>query len=197
MPALLVLCSPSPICRSLLFSPAIHWNPWVILIPCPHIFVVISFCLIFPVIGLLAVLPLASLFRTLLNCTPRDREAVAQPMWLSPHPNLFPPISLFFFFTASHVLVACHPLTMDLRDGWQEQKLDTSPSVSSDSSWTSFDLSTDLTSVSSDQVSTPVAASSGCELFGQSWSLLWNKVSSGKKTRVFIWRETSFLGNEE
>lgn len=86
---------------------------------------------------------------------------------------------------------------MDLGDRWQEEKLDTSPSVSSDSSWTSFDLSTDLTSVSSDQVSTPIAAPSGCEPFGEKPSLPSIKASSGMQTRVLVWRETSFLGNDE
>lgn len=159
----------------------------------------ISFYLIFPAMGLLAVLPLASLFRTLSNHTRRNREAAVQHMWLSPHPNLFSPISLFFSFylTSPHVLVACHSLTMDLGDGWREEELDTSPSVSSDSSWTSFDLSTDLTSISSDQISTPAEASSVCELFRESRSLPLIKVSSGKQTRVFVWRETSFLANDE
>lgn len=89
------LCSPSPICRSLLVSPAICWSPWVILLPFPHILMAISFCLIFPAVVLLAV-PLVSLFRTLLNHTRREREAVAQRTWLSPRPNLFPPSPIFY-----------------------------------------------------------------------------------------------------
>ncbi|AWO95676.1 putative FERM and PDZ domain-containing protein 4-like [Scophthalmus maximus] len=88
---------------------------------------------------------------------------------------------------------------MDLGDGPQEEKLDSSPSASSDSSWTSFDCSTDLTSVSSDQISTPVSAQSGCALVEdqspkKSPSV---KVSSEMRTRKVAWRETSFLGNDE
>uniref|UniRef100_A0A8D2ZQ95 FERM and PDZ domain containing 4 n=1 Tax=Scophthalmus maximus TaxID=52904 RepID=A0A8D2ZQ95_SCOMX len=88
---------------------------------------------------------------------------------------------------------------MDLGDGPQEEKLDSSPSASSDSSWTSFDCSTDLTSVSSDQISTPVSAQSGCALVEdqspkKSPSV---KVSSEMRTRKVAWRETSFLGNDD
>lgn len=93
-----------------------------------------------------------------------------------------------------------YSFTMDLRDELQEEKLDTSPSVSSgSSSWTSFDLSTDLTSVSSDQASTPVAAPCGCKLFDdrhlkKSSSV---KVSSDLRISKVAWRETSFLGSDE
>lgn len=96
MPALLVFVF--SISHLQIFISAIYWSLWVILFPCPHILMAISFCLIFPAMGLLAVLPLASLFRTLLNWTRRDREAVAQHMWLSPHPYLFPHLPFFFFF---------------------------------------------------------------------------------------------------
>lgn len=88
---------------------------------------------------------------------------------------------------------------MDLGDGIQEEQLDTSPSVSSDSSWTSFDLSTDLTSVSSDQVLTPVTAPSGCEPFEDRCPKTSSsvKVSSEVQISKVAWRETSFLGSDE
>lgn len=88
---------------------------------------------------------------------------------------------------------------MDLRDGLQEAKVDTSPSASSDSSWTSFDLSTDLTSVSSDQVSAPVTDPSGRKPFEDQHPKKSSsvKVSSEARTREVAWRETSFLGNDE
>lgn len=91
---------------------------------------------------------------------------------------------------------------MDLRDGLREQKIDSSPSASSDSSWTSFEHSTDLTSISSDQVLTPLTAPSCCKLFeDQDQDLKKNpssaKVSSGVQTREVTWRETSFLGDDE
>lgn len=89
---------------------------------------------------------------------------------------------------------------MDLRDELREEKLDTSPSVSSgSSSWTSFDLSTDLTSVSSDQALTPVAAPCGCKLFDD-WHLKKSpsvKVSAEVRISKVAWRETSFLGSDE
>lgn len=85
---------------------------------------------------------------------------------------------------------------MDLGDGFQEENVDTS---SSDSSWTSFDLSTDLTSVSSDLVLTPVTAPPGCKPFMDQHpnkpSIV--KVSSKVRTQEVAWRETSFLGNDE
>lgn len=98
------LCSSSTICTSAQSSPAICWSPWVISFPCPHIFMAISFCLIFPAMGFLAALPLASLFRRLSNHTWRDREAFTQQMWLSPNPNLLPfhlPFFFFFFYRFS------------------------------------------------------------------------------------------------
>ncbi|KAK2856863.1 hypothetical protein Q5P01_005598 [Channa striata] len=79
----------------------------------------------------------------------------------------------------------------------QEVNVDTSPSASSDSSWTSFDLSTDLTSVSSEHVLTPVTAPSGCKLFTFLKTSSTVKDSSNKRTREVVWRETSFLGNDE
>lgn len=182
------LCLHLPSADLYLSQPELYFSPWVVLFPsiswCPSLLSNVSragpfFC------------PASSL--TLQGTIDPDRDAVGQHMWLSPHPNLFPHLNFFF----PHVLVACHSFTMDLGDRWQEEQLDTSPSVSSDSSWTSFDLSTDLTSVSSDQVSTPIAAPSGYEPFGEPPSLPSIKVSSGKQTSVLVWRETSFLGNDE
>lgn len=77
--------------------------------------------------------------------------------------------------------------------------MDSSPSVSSDSSLTSFDLSTDLTSVGSDQILTPLTAPVGWKPFENqhpktSASI---RVSSEVRTRGFAWRETSFLGDDE
>ncbi|KAM7365363.1 hypothetical protein PAMP_016296 [Pampus punctatissimus] len=87
---------------------------------------------------------------------------------------------------------------MDLRGGLQKEQVDISPSVSSYSSWTSFDLSTDLTSLSSDCVSTPVTAPSGCQPYEyQRPKTSSAKVSSEVRTREVVWRETSFLGNDE
>ncbi|KAM7375142.1 hypothetical protein PAMA_014294 [Pampus argenteus] len=87
---------------------------------------------------------------------------------------------------------------MDLGDGLQKKQVDISPSVSSYSSWTSFDLSTDLTSLSSDCVSTPVTAPGGCHPYEyQHPKTCSAKVSSEVRTRVVVWRETSFLGNDE
>lgn len=88
---------------------------------------------------------------------------------------------------------------MDLGDGLQEEKVDTSPSASYDSSWTSFDHSTDLTSVSSDQVLTPLAAPSGCNPLEDQHLKKSSSVKffSEAQTREAAWRETSFLGNEE
>lgn len=88
---------------------------------------------------------------------------------------------------------------MDLGDGLQEENVDTSPSASSDSSWTSFDLSTDLTSVSSDHVLTPLTAPTGCKPFMDQHPNKSStaKVSSKVRTREVAWRETSFLGNDE
>lgn len=83
---------------------------------------------------------------------------------------------------------------MDLGDRLQEEKVDTSSFASSDSSWTSFDLSTDLTSVGSDQVSTPPAAP-GEDRHPKKPCLL--DFSSEARNRKAAWRETSFLGSEE
>ncbi|XP_058473574.1 FERM and PDZ domain-containing protein 4-like isoform X1 [Solea solea] len=89
---------------------------------------------------------------------------------------------------------------MDLEERFLVDKVDTSPSVSSDSSWTSFDLSTDLTSVSSDQILTPVTALSGCKLL-EDQNL--KKPPPAKvpltavKTKKVLWTETSFLGNDD
>lgn len=84
---------------------------------------------------------------------------------------------------------------MDLRD---EEKVETSPSVSSDSSWTSFDLSTDLTSLSSDQVSTPVTVPCGCKLLKDQHPKKSSVgVSSEVRPSKVAWRETSFLGCDE
>lgn len=88
---------------------------------------------------------------------------------------------------------------MDLGDGLQEEKVYGSSSASSDSSWTSFDLSTDLTSVSSDQVSTSVTTPSGCKPFVDQHLKTSSsvKISCEAGTREVAWRETSFLGNDE
>lgn len=88
---------------------------------------------------------------------------------------------------------------MDLRDGLLEARVDTSPSASSDSSWTSFELSTDLTSVSSDHVLTPVTVASGCKVFDDQHPKKSSsvKVCSKARTREAAWRETSFLGDDE
>lgn len=106
-----------------------------------------------------------------------------------PHLHFFPP--------SPHSLL--HSCTMDLGHGIQEEQLDTSPSVSSDSSWTSFDLSTDLTSVSSDQVSTPVTAPSGCKPFDDRCPKTSSSVKVSSEVRIskVAWRETSFLGSDE
>ncbi|KAL6115405.1 uncharacterized protein ACO6RY_00260 [Pungitius sinensis] len=80
---------------------------------------------------------------------------------------------------------------MDLGHGLREERVDTS---SSDCSWTSCDLSTDLTSVSSDQVSTPGGPNTFEEQQKKSSSV---KVSSEARHRQVAWRETSFLGSDE
>ncbi|KAK1876772.1 Solute carrier family 41 member 2 [Dissostichus eleginoides] len=84
---------------------------------------------------------------------------------------------------------------MDRGDGFREETVDTSPSVSSGSSWTSFDRSTDLTSVSSDQLLTPLTAPVGCKLFED--QRLKMSSSSVKVSSEVTWTETSFLGNDE
>ncbi|KAK5847834.1 hypothetical protein PBY51_016932 [Eleginops maclovinus] len=84
---------------------------------------------------------------------------------------------------------------MDSGDGLQEETVDTSPSASSDSSWTSIDRSTDLTSVSSDQVLTPLTAPVGCKLFEDQRPKMSS--SSVKVSLEVGWRETSFLGDDE
>lgn len=118
----------------------------------------------------------------------------------SAHPLISLPLVPHRHFSLPSVYCLLCSFTMDLRDELQEEKLDTSPSVSSaSSSWTSFDLSTDLTSVSSDQASTPVAAPCGCKLFDdrqlkKSSSV---KVSSEVRISKVAWRETSFLGSDE
>ncbi len=88
---------------------------------------------------------------------------------------------------------------MDLGYGLREEKLETSPSASSDSSWTSFDHSTDLTSVSSDQVLTPVTAPAGCKLLEDQHSKNSSSFKGSSEVRAWkvAWRETSFLGNDE
>ncbi|KAK9524005.1 hypothetical protein VZT92_017876 [Zoarces viviparus] len=83
---------------------------------------------------------------------------------------------------------------MERGDGLQEEKVDTSSFASSDSSWTSFDLSTDLTSVGSDQVSTPPTAPGG-DRHPKTPRLV--DFSSEARNRQVAWRETSFLGSEE
>lgn len=84
---------------------------------------------------------------------------------------------------------------MELRDGLQEQLLSNSPSPtlspSSDSSWTSFDCSTDLTSVSSD----PASAPRGCGLF-QAFAPKKPPPCRGRVSRLVAWTETSFLGDD-
>lgn len=81
---------------------------------------------------------------------------------------------------------------MELRDGLQEALLTNSPSPSSDSSWTSYDCSTDLTSVSSDPASTPLV----CRLF-QAFGPKKPASSRGRASRVVLWTETSFLGDDK
>lgn len=115
----------------------------------------------------------------------------------------------FFLCSTKTCLQSLHPSfssdrsrAMDLGDGLQEELLGNSPSLSSDSSWTSFDCSTDLTSVSSDLASTPVTAPSCCKLFDASIpksksSSSSAKGSSGGRIRKVAWRETSFLGDDE
>lgn len=88
---------------------------------------------------------------------------------------------------------------MDLGDGLQEKRVDTSPSISTDSSWTSCDLSTDLTSISSDQNLTPVTVHCGFTLFVDQQPKKSSpvKVSSEVQILKVAWRETSFLGDDE
>lgn len=62
----------------------------------------ISFCLIFPAMGLLALLPLASLFRTLLQ---GEREAVPHQMWLSLIQILSPHLSFLPLLTSSSLVI--------------------------------------------------------------------------------------------
>lgn len=84
---------------------------------------------------------------------------------------------------------------MDGEDGLRE---DSSPSVSSATSTTSLDLSADLASVSSDQVLTPVTASCGCKAFEEQSSKASSvKLSTEVRSREIVWRETSFLGDDE
>lgn len=81
---------------------------------------------------------------------------------------------------------------MELKDGLREGLLASSPSPSSDSSWTSYDCSTDLTSLSSDPAFTP----SVCRLF-QAFARRKPPPSGGRVSRVVPWTETSFLGDDE
>ncbi|TNN55695.1 hypothetical protein EYF80_034060 [Liparis tanakae] len=83
---------------------------------------------------------------------------------------------------------------MDLGDGFRKENVDTSSFVSSDSSWMSFDLSTDLTSLGSDQVATPPAAPGGWRPFEDRHP---RKSSSEPRHRQAAWTETSFLGSDE
>lgn len=122
----------------------------------------------------------------------QDILAESSSLLLTPSPSTF--------FSTSNRSRASIPGRMDLGDGLQEELLGNSPSLSSDSSWTSFDCSTDLTSVSSDLALTPVTAPSCCKLFDASIPKSKSssaKASSGERIRKVAWRETSFLGDDE
>lgn len=80
---------------------------------------------------------------------------------------------------------------MDIKHGLFEEWVDSSSSFSSDSSWTSFDLSTDLTSVSSEQSVAPVTAPGGP--FQDRLPKKCRPVPSEGQTGKAEWRETSFL----
>ncbi|KAK5603187.1 hypothetical protein CRENBAI_013288 [Crenichthys baileyi] len=83
---------------------------------------------------------------------------------------------------------------MGSKHGLFEEWVDTSSSFSSDSSWTSFDLSTDLTSVSSDKSVTPVTApGSSCRPFEDRLSKKCHPLATEGGTGRAEWRETSFL----
>lgn len=123
----------------------------------------------------------------------QDILAESSSLLLTPSPSTF--------FSTSNRSRASIPGRMDPRDGLQEELLGNSPSLSSDSSWTSFDCSTDLTSVSSDLALTPVTAPSCCKLFDASIPKKppssSAKALSGERIRKVVWRETSFLGDDE
>lgn len=108
----------------------------------------------------------------------------------------FPLHSLLSCFSPSTVF-HLHSSVMDLRHALTGETVDISPSLSTVSSWTSFDISSDITSVSSDQILTPVTAESGFKPFEDSLPKKSSSVTALSKVRTVAWRETSFLGNDE
>ncbi|XP_038141845.1 FERM and PDZ domain-containing protein 4-like isoform X1 [Cyprinodon tularosa] len=81
---------------------------------------------------------------------------------------------------------------MDSKHRFFEEWVDTSSSFSSDSSWTSFDLSTDLTSISSD-----ISATAPDRPLEDRLPSKCRPLETKRRTLKAEWRETSFLNDHK